>query len=190
MANGQFMLFRRKAYDTVGGHQAVKDVRVEDVWLSRLIKRNGLRLRILDGRNEVSCRMYSSFRGIWEGFSKNLFAGFRFSLGAIGGVILFNFATSVFPFISMAAICVGWMSGNLLSVVTAQIAVVLGIRILLAARFKMSYIATVLHPLAVMIVIGMVVNSARWILVAGGAQWKGRAYGYKKEMLATIRGEQ
>ena len=190
MANGQFMLFRRKAYDAVGGHQAVKDVLVEDVWLSRRIKRNGLRLRILDGSSEVSCRMYSSFRGIWEGFSKNLFAGFRFSLVAIFGVILFNFATSVFPFMSMAAICLGWMPGNLLSVVTAQIAVVLGIRILLAARFKMSYIATLLHPLAVSIVIGMVVNSARWILVAGGAQWKGRAYGYKKEILATIRGEQ
>jgi chlorobactene glucosyltransferase len=190
MANGQFMLFRRKAYDAVGGHQAVKDVMVEDVWLSRLIKKSGFRLRILDGRSEVACRMYSSFKGIWDGFSKNLFAGFRFSVAAIVTVIVFNFATSVFPFVSMAAIYMGWMQEGFLSLVIAQIAIVLGIRILFASRFKMSYVAALLHPLAVMIEIGMAANSARWVLVAGGAKWKGRAYGYKKEILATIRGEQ
>jgi chlorobactene glucosyltransferase len=190
MANGQFMLFRRSVYDAVGGHQAVKDVMVEDVWLSRVVKKNGFRLHILDGSSAVSCQMYSSFRGIWNGFSKNLFAGFKFSIPAIAAVILFNFVTSVFPFISLAGIFLGYMPAGMLPVVTAQVGVVLGIRLLFAARFRLSYSATLLHPLAMMIVIGMAVNSARWILMAGGSQWKGRAYEYKKQVLGTIRGEQ
>ena len=41
---GPFMLFKRSAYDKIGGHDSVKDAIVEDVWLSRKIKEHGLRL--------------------------------------------------------------------------------------------------------------------------------------------------
>ena len=36
-ANGQFLLIRRRAYDTIGGHAAVRDKFVEDVHLARRI---------------------------------------------------------------------------------------------------------------------------------------------------------
>ena len=190
MGNGQFMLFRRTVYEALGGHRAVRDVMVEDVWLSRLTKKNGFKLRILDGGSAVFCRMYSSLEGIWYGFSKNLFAGFNFSVPAIGAVILFHLATSVFPFIVLANILLGEMPATVVPVVVAQIGILLGIRLLLSVRFGMSYIATLLHPLAMILVIGMAVNSARWILVAGGSKWKGRAYKYKNQVLATMRGDQ
>jgi chlorobactene glucosyltransferase len=73
MANGQFMMFRRSVYERIGGHGGVRSAMVEDVWLSRRVKESGATLTIMDGADAVSCRMYSSFTGIWEGFSKNLF---------------------------------------------------------------------------------------------------------------------
>jgi chlorobactene glucosyltransferase len=190
MAVGQFMLFRRAAYEAVGGHRAVKDVMVEDVWMSRLIKKHGFALRVLDGGSVVSCRMYASFNEIWYGFSKNLFPGFKFSVPAIVLVILFNFATSVLPFVSLAAIIAGALPENLLPVVLAQIGLLLAIRLSLSVRFSMSYAAVLVHPIAMLVVIAMALNSMRWVLLAGGSRWKGRSYEFRKRNLATIQGEQ
>jgi chlorobactene glucosyltransferase len=110
MANGQYMLFRRAAYDAIGGHAAVRTALVEDVWLARLVKEKGLVLEVMDGGSEVSCRMYSSLRGIWNGFSKNLFAGFRYSLPAMLAVALFNLVVSVVPPVLAAGI--PWFCGR------------------------------------------------------------------------------
>ena len=134
--------------------------------------------------------MYTSLTGIWHGFSKNLFAGFKFSIPAMAAVVLFHFMTSVFPFLSLGSILTGQMSATLLPVVAAQVGILLAIRCLFSARFRLSYPVTLLHPLAMIVVIGMAVNSARWILVDGGSKWKGRAYAYKKQVLATSRGNQ
>ncbi len=78
MGNGQFMLFRKEAYGKIGGHASVRTALVEDVWLARRIKEFGHRLVIRDGASLVSCRMYRSLRDVWQGFSKNLFAGFGY----------------------------------------------------------------------------------------------------------------
>jgi chlorobactene glucosyltransferase len=189
MANGQYMMFRKSAYASVGGHAAVKDAMVEDVWLSRIIKRAGFKLRILDGSKVVSCRMYSSFTGIWHGFSKNLFAGFNFSLPALTAVILFHGATSILPLVSLVGILVGEMPASIWPIVAAQIGVLVAIRLLLSARFQLDYASAFLHPLAMSVVIGMAINSVRWVLVAGGSKWKGRAYEFKNQALAGMKGE-
>jgi len=71
-ATGQFMLVRRRAYDSVGGHAAVRDVIAEDVALARVIKRAGGRVALHDGREAISARMYTGWRSLWEGVAKNL----------------------------------------------------------------------------------------------------------------------
>src|SRR5204863_4982775 len=65
---GPFMLFKRSAYEKIGGHASVKNALVEDVWLARKIKENGLKLVAADGQKEVSVRMYRNFTDIWNGF--------------------------------------------------------------------------------------------------------------------------
>lgn len=74
-AAGPFMLFRRSAYDAIGGHRALAGEVVEDLALARRIKGGGLRLRYLLGLDAVDLRMYSDFAALWEGWSKNWFAG-------------------------------------------------------------------------------------------------------------------
>ena len=74
------MLFRRTAYDAVGGYEAVRAEIVDDMVLGRRIISSGLEWRLLDGTHHVSCRMY---RGFWEavdGFSKSLFAVFDYRI--------------------------------------------------------------------------------------------------------------
>ena len=72
-AAGPFMLFRRTAYEKLGGHRAVANQVVEDVELARRTKAAGLRLSYLLGGEFVSVRMYRSGRALWEGWTKNLY---------------------------------------------------------------------------------------------------------------------
>lgn len=71
-ANGQFLLVRRDVYDKIGGHAAVKGAILEDVELASLVKRRKLGLRFRNAPEAVSARMYRSFSGMVEGWTKNL----------------------------------------------------------------------------------------------------------------------
>lgn len=73
---GQFMLFRRTAFEAVGGYLAVRNHAVDDVALGRLVIEHGFRWRLMDATEHVSCRMYRGFREVVEGFSKNIYAFF------------------------------------------------------------------------------------------------------------------
>ncbi|HKD77426.1 MAG TPA: glycosyltransferase, partial [Ktedonobacterales bacterium] len=48
-ALGPFLLFRREMYDRIGGHAAVRAEIVEDMRLSRMVKRHGGRVAWIDG---------------------------------------------------------------------------------------------------------------------------------------------
>ncbi len=74
-AVGPFMLFRRTAYETIGGHQAVAGDVVEDVELARRIQQKGLKLLYGLGLDLASVQMYRSGAALWEGWSKNWHLG-------------------------------------------------------------------------------------------------------------------
>ena len=68
---GPFMLFRRDAYERVGGHQAVRSEVVEDLKLAQLIKQHRLGLCIAHATALVKLRMYDSLSSIIAGWTKN-----------------------------------------------------------------------------------------------------------------------
>ena len=74
-AAGPFMLFRRTAYDRIGGHRAVADDLVEDVALARQIKAFGLKMQLMLSEGVAKVRMYQNLAGLWEGWTKNLHMG-------------------------------------------------------------------------------------------------------------------
>jgi hypothetical protein len=74
-AAGPFMLFRRSAYDSIGGHRALAAEVVEDLALARRIKQGGYRLRYLLGLDALELRMYGDFASLWEGWTKNWLLG-------------------------------------------------------------------------------------------------------------------
>lgn len=73
LANGQCMLWKRSAYEFVGGHGAVAKSVIEDVELARVAKRHTLKIRVMRGEKLGSVRMYDGFGAIWRGFQKNAF---------------------------------------------------------------------------------------------------------------------
>ena len=71
-ANGQYILIRRDAYESIGGHAAIHGEVLEDVALARRAKAAGVRVYFAPDDGMVTVRMYSSFRAMWEGWTKNL----------------------------------------------------------------------------------------------------------------------
>jgi glycosyltransferase involved in cell wall biosynthesis len=71
-ANGQLLMFRRCAYDALGGHAAVAGALNEDLALARRARRTGLRLGLALGGDLVSARMYCGYRESVRGFGKSL----------------------------------------------------------------------------------------------------------------------
>lgn len=83
IANGQFILTTRAAYETVGTHAAVKDRVAEDLALAQSYVRHGLNIFLLHGPQYMTTRMYRALGQIVEGWSKNLALGVPFTLPPI-----------------------------------------------------------------------------------------------------------
>ncbi|MEO0086220.1 MAG: glycosyltransferase [candidate division WOR-3 bacterium] len=103
-ANGKFLLFRRQAYETVGGHAAARDEAAEDVALARLVKGAGMRLRLVNASDCISARMYEGFRSAAKGFSKNFFAIFDYRLLPALFVWTWMLAITWHPLVSVAVL--------------------------------------------------------------------------------------
>jgi chlorobactene glucosyltransferase len=65
------MLFRRDAYQAIGGYESVGSSIVDDNMLARRIKAAGLCWRVTNDTDLITCRMYGGSRAAFDGFSKN-----------------------------------------------------------------------------------------------------------------------
>lgn len=82
-ANGQYILMRREAYESIGGHASVAGEILEDVALAKRVKRAGYKIHFAPVPGIVKTRMYRSFGAMWEGWTKNLYPLFGGSLSEI-----------------------------------------------------------------------------------------------------------
>lgn len=71
-ANGQYVLARRVAYESIGGHAALAGEILEDVALAKAFRRAGLRVYFRYGGDAVRARMYRSWAQLRDGWTKNL----------------------------------------------------------------------------------------------------------------------
>jgi len=71
LANGQYILCRRDAYERVGGHAAVRGSLIEDAALARALSRASVPYRLCRAESLVGVRMYGGLGDLWAGFRKN-----------------------------------------------------------------------------------------------------------------------
>jgi chlorobactene glucosyltransferase len=77
IANGQFILVRREAYESVGTHEVVRDGVAEDLLLAQRFLEMGKRLRAWWAEDLIATRMYTGLGAMVEGWSKNMYLGGR-----------------------------------------------------------------------------------------------------------------
>jgi chlorobactene glucosyltransferase len=166
-ANGQCMAWRRDAYQSVGGHEAVKASVLEDVLLARRAKQFNLRLRLCDGANLIACRMYNNWPSVRDGFAKNILAGYG-SAGALVIATIFHWAIFLAPWVLLFNPYAAW--GGLL------IAMGLLLRALTAFSSRQRVIDAFLLPISVLLMTVIAFQSLYWHST-GGPRWKGRIIG-------------
>jgi chlorobactene glucosyltransferase len=79
IANGQFILTTREAYDAIGTHAAVRHEVAEDLALAQAYLRQGRRIHFAFAERLMETRMYQSLAQLVEGWSKNVYLGGRSS---------------------------------------------------------------------------------------------------------------
>ncbi len=77
IANGQFILMPREAYEAIGTHEAVRLEVAEDLALAQRCVASGRKLWFAHANTLIETRMYRSLAHLIEGWSKNVYLGAR-----------------------------------------------------------------------------------------------------------------
>lgn len=180
MGIGGFFLIRREWLRRVGEYGAVRAEVAEDLRMAELLKQTGARLRIEYAPALISTRMQPNFREIWEGFTKNLFAGTKFNLfqTIFGGIAILLFAVA--PFIVAVVCAIALLTGAPVELMRLLIPALLvwAIQVTTFAVINLSWNVPVAYaltvPLGHALFVAIIFNSALKIVTGSGVTWKGR----------------
>lgn len=122
VANGQYLMLRRTAYEAMDGHALVRQFVAEDLMLAQRYFLAGRKTVVAMGWEQLSTRMYRSRREIVQGWGKNVFAGGSEAVpfGAFGQ-LLFPLALSAMPLVQLVPVLTLLVSFS--GMVTASIVV-------------------------------------------------------------------
>jgi chlorobactene glucosyltransferase len=171
---GQFLLFRKTAYEAVGGFEEVRSNYADDLAITREIKRGGYRWRLMDGTGLVRCRMYHGFREAYHGVSKNLLAAFDFRL--LPFLFVWIWLGVVFlepPLVAVLGLKAGLLARQNLWMAYLGMALAAMVWLLTAVRLHLSKWLVVLYP-AVVLTAVVAAGRSLWLSLSGRATWKGR----------------
>jgi chlorobactene glucosyltransferase len=180
IANGQFILVRREAYDAMDGHALVRDRVAEDLSLAQEWVRAGRRIALLLAIDQLSTHMYASLAELVAGWRKNIYAGGRHAaLGGRVGRALYPVLLPAVPIFALAPL-VALVLAALGVLTTAWLAwsvIVVAMSILFWAaiyRFmRESAVYGLVYPLGFAMLLYIAVGA-----VARGrkVEWKSRRY--------------
>ena len=156
----------------VGGHAAVASEVAEDLALARRCRERGVAVRCVVGGDEVRFRMYRDWRGVLEGWTKNIATGaartplLRAACIAVWVAALLSVAARlvVLPWAGAGAAVA---TVALYTVVTLQVAV-LGRSV---GRFGAAALA---WPVLVAFFVAVIARSAFRTVLTGRVDWSGR----------------
>jgi chlorobactene glucosyltransferase len=186
IANGQYILVRREAYEAIGGHEAVRGEVVEDLRFAQELARAGHRFAMREARTLFSTRMYTSLRDLVNGWTKNLAVGARQSSPRASGIVLagilaFLAIAWILPAVVLGVEGVRWLGagGGAPGPFLLWSGIVTGLSMLIWAgvhlRFGGSVAFSLIYPAGAAVVAFIVLRS--WVRGTRRIEWKGRTYG-------------
>lgn len=175
LANGQFLLARRDAYDAMGGHAAIRREIAEDVQFAKRAKRLGWSYWLGDGRLLARTRMYQSIGDLWEGWTKNLHTGAKLLPWLVLPGTAYLVATLALPYFCLA-LGRRYRSAALMAAGGAQIGALLARRRLLDSVAGVPPGYTFTEPVGDAAFVMLLLASYYKVLTRQGVTWKGRRY--------------
>jgi chlorobactene glucosyltransferase len=181
ISNGQYLMFRRSAYDALGGHEAVRYEAAEDLRLAQRLVRSGGRLVVRSAVADFGTRMYRGLRELIAGWSKNMMqAGLQtvppWTRPFMPAVM---FASGAIMLLVPPAVLIASLAGlggaALLAWSATTTLLMVGLWMLVAVGFDAPWWIGPLYPLGSLI--GLYILLKSW-LGRGRVRWKGRSYAW------------
>lgn len=164
-ANGQVMAWKHEVYSAIGGHRVVANNVLDDVTLAKEAKKQGYRIRMVDGNGHILTRMYEDWQTVRDGFAKNILAGYGGVIPLLFGTI-FHWLVFLLPYVllfipqyrllAIILILAGW-----------------SLRAISAYFTKQRILDTIGMPITVILFTIIAFQSIYWYST-GGSVWKGR----------------
>jgi chlorobactene glucosyltransferase len=176
-ALGQFMMFKREVYEKIGGYESIKGNMVDDIQISKRVKKSGYKFMIFDGRNTIYCRMYKNLKGVIIGLAKSIYPAFNGNILALFSFTGLLTATLLIPFtlLPLGAFLFDWPVA-IIRLIIFQIIIVLAIKVIFAIRYKQKMLDILLAPVSMAIIDALVFVSFFQAKYGEGLSWKGRVY--------------
>ncbi|MGN6550981.1 MAG: glycosyltransferase [Pararhizobium sp.] len=178
-ATGQFLLFRRQAYEAIGGHGCVRGEICEDTAIARQVKRTGGHVVLRDGSRLLSTRMYDGWQTLWPGFAKNLTdmlgGPMRTMLIALAAFVL-AWTAILLPLLDARA-CFGGIDAACIALPAASAASLAMLALHVAGALHLGIPAWygILFPIGYSAGALIGLDSVRWRMTRR-VRWKGRVY--------------
>lgn len=183
IANGQFILTSRSAYEAAGTHAAVRSEVAEDLALAQTYWARGLKLHFAFAERLMETRMYQGLASLIEGWSKNIYLGGRRSFpdeplrralvpGMLVLAMLFWLAPPAMLLLSWAAPSAGQLAPAMLAIgLSAMFWMLITHGMSIPAIYGLGY------PLGALMALYIILRST-W---RGGrrVEWRGRVYADK-----------
>ena len=171
-AIGQFVMFKRQAYEAIGGYSSVSEHISDDIFVVRELKKAGFRLIFLDIRKYVRCQMYKGYRASFDGICKNIYDFFKnrpvFLTAALSALVFFV----VLPLILLP---LQLISGNpAVKLISVSVMIFLLAWALTLYDRGLKWWAPFLYPLLFLHLLYMAWRSFGRVATGQGVPWKGR----------------
>ena len=188
IASGGYILMRRESWASLGGYEAIRGEMIDDLNTARRMKHSGRRIFAALTRDLVRTRMYTNFRGIWEGLRKNAFAAHRFSVVRMAAFLAGAWLTALLPLGALAystflLLAAGGASGVGLNVwlifamSLAQCGLSVWLHFLLITYWGIPRGYALLAPFGSVVYTAIALDSMIRTLFGTGVSWKLRQYG-------------
>jgi chlorobactene glucosyltransferase len=181
-AFGPFMLVGRQAYESIGGHAAVRGEVVEDLRLAEAFKGSGRTVIIARGIGLASLRMYDSLAAIMRGWSKNAFIKrtkpdeiatppWSVPLSVIGILVLYESPWVLFirSVLHGCVFAIAASAGALAIAILAQLD--------FSRLYRIDSRWPWLAPIGALVACWILISASLRVALGKPADWKGRAVG-------------
>jgi glycosyltransferase involved in cell wall biosynthesis len=172
---GQLFVARKKSYERAGGHAVVRASLHDGITLPRAFRQAGIATDLFDATDVATCRMYRNAGEVWRGLAKNAVEGIA-APGKIVPFTLLLLAGQVLPPILLALALAGLAPAQILGLSAAATLAAYLPRLVAVRRFRQPLDAALLHPLAILVFLGLQWYALGRHLLGKPAGWKGRSY--------------
>ncbi|MHB1377777.1 MAG: glycosyltransferase, partial [Candidatus Humimicrobiaceae bacterium] len=176
-AIGQFMMFKREVYEKTGGYESIKGHLVDDIQMSKRVKKSGYKFMVFDGRNAIYCRMYKNLKGVVIGLTKSIYPAFNGSILPLFSLTGLLAATFIVPFLLLpfGAFLFDWPAA-IIRLLIVQIIIILIIKTIFTIRYKQRMLDILLTPVSMAVIVALVFVSFFQAKYGEGLTWKERVY--------------